>query len=252
MEKNRFACLSGSTLKMLAMVLMLVDHVGAVILENGYLTAYNMRLPKAVTYDEILHILDIDRILRFIGRSAFPIFCFLLVIGFMHTSNKKKYAFRLFLFALLSEIPFDLAFANTILEFQYQNVMFTLLIGFLAMMALEHFESNYPVMALIVVLSLGLGYLLRTDYSYKGVALILVLYFFRFHKVVQTLAGCISLLWEAPACLAFLPIRLYNGKKGIHVKYVFYFFYPVHILMLCVIRYFMFQDIPYSFTIPLF
>jgi hypothetical protein len=133
---HRFALLSGSSLKILALVCMLIDHIGAAILYEGIL------LPRApIIIGTPLHKLYLFyRVLRFIGRIAFPIFCFLLIQGFLYTSNRKRYVTRLGIFALISEIPFDLALNNRILEFTHQNVFFTLFIGLLILMLMEHFE----------------------------------------------------------------------------------------------------------------
>lgn len=152
--------LSGSALKWIAVITMFIDHIGAVILEKGVILAYNRQLPSALSYDTSLFLSQIDRIFRQIGRISFPIFCFLLVEGFFHTSNRLRYALRLALFAFLSEIPFDLAFRGCILEFSYQNVIFTLLFGFLTMWAMEKVrEKNYifsilpavPVSLLVII-----------------------------------------------------------------------------------------------------
>ena len=230
--------LSGSALKILAIVTMLIDHIGAVILENGFIHAYQMNLPQALSYENTLLLWKIDWVLRKIGRIAFPIFCFLLVEGFIHTSNRKKYALRLALFALLSEIPFDLCFRGKFLEFSYQNVMITLLVGFLAITAMDEARKRVPALALVAAAAgLLLGYLLKTDYSYRGVILIILLYLFQSYPLEKTIAGCLSLLWEPPACFAFIPINMYNGQRGRKIKYFFYFFYPVHLFLLFLIRY---------------
>ena len=107
----RWKGLSGSTLKLIAIVSMLIDHVAAAVI---------VRVLYAGHWTEQLY--QIYRVMRSVGRIAFPIFCFFLVEGFEHTRDRKKYALRLFLFALISEIPFDLAFSAEILEVQYQNV----------------------------------------------------------------------------------------------------------------------------------
>ena len=217
---------SGSTLKIIAIITMLIDHIGAVILENGYIQAYQLNLPQALSYENTLLIWKVDWVLRKTGRIAFP------------TSNRKKYALRLALFALLSEIPFDLCFNGSALEFSYQNVMVTLLIGFLTLMAMDEARKRMPALALVAAgAGLLLGYLLKTDYSYKGVILIIVLYLFQSYPLERTIAGCLSLLWEAPACLAFIPINMYNGQRGRKIKYFFYLFYPVHLMLLFLIRY---------------
>lgn len=242
MEQNKIQLpvgLSGSTLKIIAIIVMLIDHIGAVIIEQGFLQAYNQQLPGALSYELMLTLMAWDENLRFIGRIAFPIFCFLLVEGFVHTKNRKKYVSRLAIFALISEIPFDLALRHSVLELTYQNVMFTLLIGFIMMMALEKFSQKPIAYPIIIGLSMFAAYLLQTDYDYRGIILIAVLYLFRYEPVLQTVAGCISLYWEWPAMFAFIPIRLYNGKRGRSIKYFFYLFYPVHILLLVVIRWFL-------------
>lgn len=225
---HRLQILSGSTLKIIAIILMLIDHIGAAIL---YKIISNPTL-MLENYQQIRTLYDIT---RFLGRSSFPIFCFLLVQGFIHTSNRNRFALRLFLFALISEIPFDLALFNGI-TFEHQNVFFTLFIGFCVLWIMDTFLDHVLIQLLAMVAGGVLAYFLHTDYKYWGILLISVLYLFRFQPGMQTLAGCVSLFWEAPACLAFIPLNMYNGKRGLSLKYVFYLFYPVHLLLLYLIR----------------
>ena len=158
--------------------------------------------------------------------------------GFFHTSSKKKYAIRLFLFALLSEFPFDYALFDSPVNLGYQNVFFTLFLGLLTIWGIDtlcHRAGNQTFLWIGKILIAAAGclaaWLLQTDYDYKGIILILLLYLFHDQKFLCTLVSCLSLLWEAPACLAFIPINLYNGKRGISLKYFFYLFYPVHLLV---------------------
>lgn len=227
-RKKAWNGFSGSTLKLIAIVSMLIDHIGASVLENGLLRS--SLAPSGSVLHNRLSVLD--DILRAIGRPAFPIFCFLLVEGFLHTRDSRKYAIRLFLFALISEIPFDLAIYRTLVNWGMQNVFFTLLIGLLVMMACTHFFKNIWMQSVIFALGLVAGYLLHTDYGFKGVLLIEILYFFRYDRKNQCIAGAISFSWEMTAPLAFLPIYFYNGKRGLSLKYFFYLFYPVHLLIL--------------------
>ena len=234
--------LNSGALKWIALITMLIDHIGAILLERGVISAYNQGLSSALSYDASIFFSKMDFIIRQIGRISFPIFCFLLVEGFYHTSNKKKYALRLFLFAYISEIPFDLCFQEKILEFSHQNVMFTLLFGFLTMWAIEILKEKKEMLGIIpAVLGVLIGALFQADYDWKGIVLILVLYFFYLYPVEKTIAGCLSLYWEPTACLAFIPINLYNHKKGNGPKYFFYFFYPVHLLLLFFIRFAVFR-----------
>lgn len=212
--------LSGSTLKLIAIITMFIDHVGAAILEQ---------LP---TFYTDVTIYRTDLVLRYIGRIAFPIFCFLLVEGFLHTHNIKKYALRLLGFALISEIPFDLAFKRQVLEFGYQNVFFTLFIGLLTLIAIKHFEKNNVMKILSMFVGILAAQFLHTDYAGFGVVFILLLYILRDKMILRNVVCSIAILWELTAPIAFIPISLYNGKRGIQLKYFFYVFYPAHLLLL--------------------
>lgn len=238
MEQKRRG-ISGSTLKLIAVVTMLIDHVGAVVVLRMILfNADKSGMVGMIPYDGLLQAYTI---MRYLGRIAFPIYCFLLVEGFQKTGNKARYALRLGVFALISEIPFDLAFSSTILEFAYQNVFFTLFIGLLTMIAMEAVQSRLekPAQYLFLLLIPAAGALLaegmNTDYGATGVICIMILYLFRGNKAAQITAGCCAFLWEVTAPLAFIPIGFYNGRRGLRLKYVFYLFYPLHLLILYLI-----------------
>lgn len=223
--------MSGSTLKIIAMITMLIDHIGAVILEP--LLTVGLEQSKFEIVEKIY------MTLRFIGRIAFPIFLFLLVEGYIHTHDKKKYARNLFVFALISEIPFDLAFNGKIVAIDYQNVMVTLFLAFLAIWIFDTYRKEKPVYAFGgAILLVVLAQALKTDYAAFGVVSALIFYhtWVNGSKVRFYVCGILVFLWELTAPLAFLPIKFYNGKRGISVKYVFYFFYPVHLLLLWGLR----------------
>ncbi|NCB92058.1 MAG: conjugal transfer protein TraX [Clostridia bacterium] len=236
---TKFRLFSGSSLKLLAILTMAIDHLAGSILYHGILLpqAPIARDTPAWTW------YCIYKVMRFIGRIAFPIFCFFLVEGFLHTSNRKKYALRLFLFALISEIPFDLALSNTFMDSKHQNVFFTLFIGFLVIWIMDSVkEYSYGIYLQMITAGLGglLVWLMDTDYDYKGIIVIVILYFFRYEPLLRTVAGCVSLLWEPAACLAFIPLSLYNGKRGQSLKYFFYVFYPAHLLFYGLILHYLF------------
>ena len=234
-SSKKWRCLSGSTLKLIALTVMAVDHFAASILY------YNILLPAAPLSPDMPQ-WDIYRLyeaMRFVGRIAWPIFAFLMVEGFFYTSSRKRYALRLLAFAALSEIPFDLALGDSLWDFSHQNIFFTLLIGFCVLWVMERVKGMPGFLFLqtaAVFAGCLIAWLLHTDYDWRGVILIVVLYIFRPNRFLMTAAGCVSLLWEAPACLAFIPINLYNGKRGFSMKYFFYLFYPVHLLVLGLLR----------------
>lgn len=223
--------ITGSTLKIIAMLLMILDHIGAVILEGGLLRSNLVTSSPEL----LLQVERLDYILRMIGRPSFPIFCFLLVEGFLHTRNVKKYALRLFLFALISEIPFNLALFGRFFDFGMQNIYFTLLIGLLVMAGLNRFREKPPLQILFCIAGLFGGYFLQVDYGYLGVLLIMMLYLFRLNKPMQAAAGSVCVLYEPTAIAAFLPIWFYHGERGRSLKYFFYWFYPAHLLLFAVI-----------------
>ena len=133
---------SGTALKTIACITMLVDHIGASCIEAGILTP---GLDAGTLSQDTLSaypLYRLDMVLRFTGRLAFPLFCFLLVEGFVHTHNVKGYLGRLVLFGLLSEVPFDLAFFRTPFDPSAQNVYWTLALGVLAMAGLKRFEKE--------------------------------------------------------------------------------------------------------------
>lgn len=221
--------LSQETLKVIACMTMLLDHVGAMFV-RGYT-------------------------LRIIGRIAFPIFCFLMAEGAYYTKNPRKYALRLLIGALLSEIPFDLAFQRG-LTWRSQSVMVTLLLGFLAVEAIQNTQNNL-LKLLAVSAGFALGQLLQTDYGGYGVLLIVLFSQARRKWWLQTVLVAMF-AWmmdsvpvqvlgmripiEMFALLAMLPIGCYSGRKRSDSKvlqWAFYLFYPVHLTVLVVIRYFL-------------
>lgn len=191
---------------------------------------------------------------RLIGRVAFPLFIFLLVEGLLHTRNQWKYLARMALFALVSEIPFDMAFnlcreqifSGQILEFHHQNVFFTLTIGLLTIIGLKKVEESSlslpPAMLLrfgIPIVGMVLAWVLQTDYGAVGVLAIVVMYLFRRRKILAEAMTCLSLLLssglELTAFLAVWPVAKYNGSRGWRLKWFFYIFYPAHLLLLWLI-----------------
>lgn len=202
------------TLKMIGIVTMLIDHVGAIL------------FPQFLFF-------------RIIGRISFPIFTYTLVEGFMHTHDVKKYMTRLGILALVSEIPFDLAFSGTIWNAQSQNVFFTLFLGvFMLYLVLK--VPNVIIRFGCVLGLLLLSEFLHADYSSMGLLMIYWFYQYRDNKVMKVLGiAAINLLLmggvQIYAILALIPIMLHNGKQGIRCKKFFYGFYSVHLFVLYLI-----------------
>ena len=233
---------SGTALKTIACITMLVDHIGASCIEAGLLLPELERGEVSGGAWDQLSLFQLDRVLRFTGRLAFPIFCFLLVEGFVHTHNVKGYLGRLVLFGLLSEVPFDLAFFRTPFYPGAQNVYWTLALGVLAMAGLKRFEKENGLPGWQGLVWAGgcaaLALAANTDYHAIGVLIICTLYLTRADRKRQCLAGAVLFLFELTAPLAFVLVWFYNGQRGACSplqKKAFYWFYPVHLALLACI-----------------
>ena len=179
-------------------------------------------------------------LMRKIGRLAFPIFCFLIAEGYQNTRSKGRYALRLLIFAILSEIPFNLMCGGDLLYRNSQNVFFTLFLGLLLIHIFASLSSEfwkYLAMSAVCVLA----YFLKADYGLNGVLLVFMFHLFRNMPAVQPLFAYPLLSGEICAVAACIPINLYNGKRGFIksslLKIAFYVFYPAHILLLVYLRY---------------
>ncbi len=231
--------ISQETLKLIACITMLLDHIGAVLV-NGWFQYHPSVYSGGMMW--------LYYGLRMVGRISFPIYCFLLVEGAHHTKNPKKYALRLAVGALLAELPFDLAITGAANRHS-NSVMLTLLLGFCMVMAMKRASGFWK--GLVIVPFYFLAELLRTDYGGNGLVLIAMLAMtrgVRYEKLWQ-FAGFMLLFFDFTmwyigttpipvnqcTLLAMIPIFCYNGEKHSYHKALqwgFYLFYPVHLLIL--------------------
>lgn len=248
---------SGTALKWIALITMICDHFGAAVFII-YTSNYGGN-GESFAHADILY-----EILRAIGRTAFPIYCFLLVEGFCYTKNLTKYAWRLLIFALVSEVPFDLALLGRPFHWGYQNVYWTLLLGLLAIagikLSMEYVDKANPggsdaeekanpkeqkyirilkaaMKVEITLFFMLIAWLLKTDYSYFGIILIVVLYILRGQPIFRECVGYLCMCWEPWCFPGFLLMTTYNGERGKHgLKYFFYLMYPAHLLLFYFLR----------------
>ncbi len=218
--------LSGAALKRIAAVCMLLDHIGASCLEVGLMARWPN--PTGCATFALLADADpafapvyyADLLLRAVGRLSFPLYCFLLAEGAVHTRSLPRYAGRLAVFALLSELPFDLAFFASPAYLPHQNVYFTLLLGLCACAWLRRFDPADQTLKAGLARAAGVAacaaaaVLLRCDYDAMGVVLIAVMYAFRAQPLLRDLLAA-ALLYSTPAALpALVLIHLYSGQRG--------------------------------------
>lgn len=214
-------CLSGSTLKVIALVSMTIDHVAYHVMGNA------MGLQDSWQYD----------CLRGIGRLAFPIFAFLVVEGYKHTHHLGKYATALFLTAVISEIPWYL-----LGETDSHNVLFTLLLGLVAVALTDKAKLSWVMLIPTCCIAM-IATWLNTDYSWHGIGLMMVFFLFR-EKALFTFLFGVPFLMEYGifgTSLGILVCLCYNGSRGFikgkWQKYAFYLFYPLHLMVIwCILQ----------------
>lgn len=224
---DKLAVLSGSALKLVACISMLSDHLAK-------FWFYRFPWANEVWFTVAGRAMSLSHMMQMFGKFAFPIFVFLLIEGFEKTRDRKKYGISLFVLALLSEIPFNLMIGHTIL-LPKQNVMFTLLLGYLAMCSLERFNDKPLVsLSLLLVMFLVSRYI-HADYQTIGFVFILLMYGLRKELVIRCVACPVLLKMKLMVFLSLLLTCMYNGKRGFiktpFLKYCFYAFYPVHMLL---------------------
>lgn len=226
-----FCKINGTQLKILAAVLMCIDHVGAVFFPWDFCVSFGM-----VRYP----------LLRVIGRLSFPIFAFLLTEGAVHTSNGFRYAIRLLVLFFVSEIPYDLLFHGSLLYLKNQNIMLTLLLGLLVVETDLWANRRVPgapgatVGLLALLAGCAAAEWLHADYGLHGILMIYLLYQSRNNSWKQLVSlVLVNVLFyggmQSFAAAAWIPIALYDGTRGNQNRLVrdgFYVFYPLHLLVL--------------------
>ena len=225
--------MSSFALHIIAMIFMLCDHMWATILDYEWLTC--------------------------IGRIAFPIFAFLITEGYIHTSNINKYIKRMVIFAIITEIPFNLMVSASPIYPFHQNVLWTFVISLLTLKYLN-FDNTKNIFKsiLIIILAIIIATITMCDYFGAGVMMVVGFYIFRKSKLLQLLmmiyvnmillqgysypidiAGYTYYFpQQGFALLSLIFIWLYNGKQGYHAKWFklfCYAFYPLHMLILYIL-----------------
>ena len=224
--------MTGFVLKIIAVITMVLDHVRyAIPVTDCFITKYG-------------------------GRLSFPIFAFLITEGLIHTKSRKKYFMRMLIFACISQIPFML-FRTLILDKFMLNIMFTFLFAIVGIVILEYFQdreelsSFYKFLIAVATLFTILlaGNKIPVDYSWFGILTVWLFYFLRDKKLLRTVSYIILVvlyyisryipnielinMWTVFfTALPGIIILFYNGKEGKKLKYFFYLFYPIHMLIL--------------------
>ncbi|MFC1600524.1 TraX family protein [Patescibacteria group bacterium] len=217
-------------IKLIAIVTMVIDHIGAFF------------FPEHLIF-------------RTIGRLSFPLFSFLIANGAHYTKNINKYIGRMFIFALISQLPYRAVLNTTSTNGGYLNVLFTFFIALVAISLIRKFRNKLLILATIVISCIVANHF-DVDYGAFGILLIISFYLlFKNYKAtilsfillsvansivptINTDSINISKIDAAPIISMFslIFILAYNYKEGLRAKYLFYFFYPLQFFMIYVIK----------------
>ena len=229
---KKFQFFSGAQLKYLAFISMLIDHVNNAIvtpmLDGGGFLLY------------------LSNIFSILGRIAFPIFIFFIVEGFFKTSNRKKYLITLLIFGVISEVPFDMFTSKTFFDPHWNNMMFTLALCLITIWITDSIKNKldnkvlwYVISIIIVILFGFLAMQLSLDYDYHAIVVAYLFYIFYDKPILGAGLGYLSIIKELYSFLGFGMTLTYNGERGRQYKWLNYFFYPVHILILGILRFYL-------------
>ena len=229
---KKFQVFNGAQLKYVAFISMLIDHVNNAIvtpmLDGGGFLLY------------------LSNIFSILGRIAFPIFIFFIVEGFFKTSNRKKYLITLLIFGVISEVPFDMFTSKTFFDPHWNNMMFTLALCLITIWIIDSIKNKldnkvlwYVISIIIVILFGFLAMQLSLDYDYHAIVVAYLFYIFYDKPILGAGLGYLSIIKELYSFLGFGMTLTYNGERGRQYKWLNYFFYPVHILILGILRFYL-------------
>ncbi|EGC84928.1 TraX family protein [Anaerococcus hydrogenalis] len=222
--------INGAVLKYIAFISMFIDHFNKAII-----TPY-------LNYQQPL--VAISTIFDIIGRIAFPIFAFMIVEGFYKTKSRGKYLRNLLIFAIISEIPYDMFQSKVFINNRSQNIMWALALGLLTLIIVDKLKEkikNKYTWLILSILIVGINAIIATllsfDYDYYSIIIIFILYLFYDKRLVGSLISYLVIIKEVYAILGFAVINFYNGEKGRQNKLFNYLFYPIHLLILGLCRF---------------
>ncbi|MCL2080988.1 MAG: conjugal transfer protein TraX [Oscillospiraceae bacterium] len=230
------------TLKWLAVITMLIDHVGVALIPGGTPAYF---------------------VCRAVGRLAMPLFAFMIAEGYFYTKNYGKYMSRLIIFAFISEIPFDLILRGRFPSWDNQSIMVTFVVALAGLYFFDRFAAaDKRFSALLALLASAFAaQLFNADYGAYGILIVFVFYFYRgrprllaaWYSAAVIIFAVLGAVSEMPytnnvilslltgfALFSLIPILLYSKhrKKGYTApvwQYFFYIFYPAHMMILYIL-----------------
>ena len=228
---KKFQVFNGAQLKYIAFLSMLIDHTNNALI-----------IPMLNGERLLLHVSNLFSVL---GRIAFPVFIFFIVEGFFKTSSRKRYLITLLAFGMISEVPFDMFTSKTFFSPYWNNMMFTLALCLITIWMIDSLKEKisnkigwHIVSIVVVAICSAVAMALSLDYDYHAIIVAYLFYIFYDRPVLGSVLGYLSIIKELYSFLGFGIVLTYNGERGRQYKWFNYLFYPVHILVLGILRFY--------------
>lgn len=231
---GKIQCLSGAQLKTIAIISMIIDHTNKALI-----------YPNLISNNDVLAVMS--DLFDIMGRIAFPLFCFMLVEGYFKTRSRKKYLLNLLIFGVISEVPFDMATTASLFNMNWNNVMFTLALVLITIWVIDTLKEKmhkFPkllwffVSLIIIFIMCFATMYLALDYEHHAILIGFVFYLFHEIRVLAIPFGYASIYTQPWSLVGFGLTLTYNGKRGRQIKMLNYFFYPAHLLVLGLLRFY--------------
>lgn len=231
-ELKKIQVFTGAQLKYIAFISMLIDHVN-----NAIVTP----LLKGSGF-----LLYLSNIFSILGRIAFPVFVFFIVEGFFKTRDRKKYLLTLIIFGAISEVQFDMFTSRNFFNPNWNNMMFTLALCLVSIWIVDILKRKilnkilWYIISIIITMFFGfLAMTLSLDYDYHAIFAAYIFYIFYDKPLLGAALGYLSIIKEVYSVLGFVINLSYNGERGRQYKWLNYLFYPVHLFIIGVLRFYL-------------
>ena len=228
---KKFQVFNGAQLKYIAFLSMLIDHTNNALI-----------IPMLNGERLLLHVSNLFSVL---GRIAFPVFIFFIVEGFFKTSSRKRYLITLLAFGMISEVPFDMFTSKTFFSPYWNNMMFTLALCLITIWMIDSLKEKisnkivwHIVSIVVVAICSAVAMALSLDYDYHAIIVAYLFYIFYDRPVLGAVLGYLSIIKELYSFFGFGIVLTYNRERGRQYKWFNYLFYPLHILILGMLRFY--------------
>jgi len=254
LKTNQKSGITASGLRKFGLLFVILGIVSRSILQNQFLGMSNAGqnlMDTMMNMPDAMQIATLALILQALETCAVPVFCFLLVEGVVHTSNFKQYGIRVLGLAVISEIPYNLAYSAKLLDFSSRNPVFGLVLSMVVIYFYQQYSGmifkNVLIKILVTVMAIIWANMLKIDHAACCVLIVAALWALREKPVYRNIMGCTAAvvctmfsMYYLAAPMAFMIMHFYNGEKGQTNRVMDYLSYPVLLFVIGISALFLF------------